>query len=266
MYLIYVDESGNSGSNLSDKQQPIFLLCAMILAEDRWLPLEMDLRAALDKFIPEPRSEKFEVHGVEVRNGRQWMGDKTPAERIAFRDQWMDLAAKHGVKIVYRAIEKVRYKKWITDTFPAGVVINPHVAAFALVSRVVDDYLKSLPKSPLGIFISDENKEIVGDVEKLIRLFRVEAGALRMGQIVEKGFFIQSHKSLLIQLCDLFAICLRKHEEAKTGGRIHGIDESGIARALKLVHRGDESMVDVLAWLIRAEHGAKKERPAVKPR
>jgi hypothetical protein len=40
MYLIYLDESGNSGNNLNDAQQPIFVLCAMIVPVDQWLRLE----------------------------------------------------------------------------------------------------------------------------------------------------------------------------------------------------------------------------------
>jgi len=33
MNLVYIDESGNTGLNLKDPQQPVFLLAAMILPE-----------------------------------------------------------------------------------------------------------------------------------------------------------------------------------------------------------------------------------------
>ena len=52
-----------------------------------------------------------------------------------------------------------------------------------------------LPGKPLGMFISDENKEIVRDVEKSIKVLRGMEGTLRLSQIVEKGFFIDSAKS-----------------------------------------------------------------------
>lgn len=48
MHLVYIDESGNSGSNLNDPQQPIFVLCAMIVSEDRWQSLEASLQKVLD--------------------------------------------------------------------------------------------------------------------------------------------------------------------------------------------------------------------------
>lgn len=42
MKLIYTDESGNTGLNLKDKQQPIFLLVCIIIDENQWFDLEDD--------------------------------------------------------------------------------------------------------------------------------------------------------------------------------------------------------------------------------
>ena len=43
MYLVYLDESGNTGLNFNDPQQPVFLLCALIVEEQCWQQLEKDL-------------------------------------------------------------------------------------------------------------------------------------------------------------------------------------------------------------------------------
>lgn len=259
MYLIYLDESGNSGNNLNDSEQPCFVLCAMIVAEAKWLSLERGLQGVVDQFFPAPRPDEFEIHGSEIRTGRGCFHGKSVTDRIAFRDAWMEVAAKHDVKIIYRAIDKKKYQKWLHATFGAGVSINSHVVAFALVSRVVDDYLRSLPGSPLGMFISDDNKEIVADVEKSIRVLRGVAGTLRLGQIVEKGFFIDSSHSLPLQLCDLFALSLRKHEECNAGMSAKSVDESGIKRTKALVHRGNEAYRDVIAWLTQQHVERNKE-------
>jgi hypothetical protein len=165
---------------------------------------------------------------------------------------------KHELKIIYRAIAKKRFERWMHGTFGTGISINPHVAAFALVARVVNDWLKSLPGSPLGIFISDENKEIVRDVEKSIKVLRGIEGSLKLGQVIEKGFFIDSSKSVILQLCDLCAFTLRKKEEAKTGFRDNPLHKSGIALLEPLIHYGDEALWDVLDWFTAEE---KKKRP-----
>lgn len=259
MYLIYLDESGQTGTNLRDTVQPIFVLGALVVPETCWLALERDLQAAVVKSFPAPRPPDFEIHATEISNPRKsYIKQFSITHRLAFRDDWFRLAHRHDLKLVYRAITKKRFADWSYNTFGSGVAINPHVAAFPLVARVVDDLLKSLPGSPLGIFISDENREVVGDVEKAIRFFRGTEGDLKLGQIVEKGFFIESETSLVLQLCDLCVYTARRREEKKLGVPVKPIDESGIPLIEPLIHVGDERLRDVNVWL---EQEQKKGRP-----
>ena len=256
MYLVYFDESGNTGNNLNDSQQPIFVLCALTVPETKWVEVERDLLSHIETLIPAPRPSDFEVHAVDLFCGRGWFEDISLSDRLAFRDAWFSVAKKHDLKIIYRAIEKKRFERWMHSTFGAGIAINPHVAAFPLVARVVDDWLTSLPNSPLGIFIADENKEVVRDLEKSLKVLRGLEGTLKLSRIIEKGFFIDSYKSVVLQLCDLCAYTLRKKGEADAGFRDNPIHHDGIALLEPQIHRGDESLRDVLAWL-SAE--AKKE-------
>jgi len=166
MHLIYFDESGQTGNNLNDASQPIFVLAALVVPESAWLPVEKDLLAAVEKYFPPPRPGRFEIHATALRNGEGYFRQFPVAHRLAFRDECLQIARKNRLKLIYRAIAKRRFQQWVQATFGAGVLINPHVFAFPLVARVVDEYLKSLPAAPLGIFIADENREIIGDVEK----------------------------------------------------------------------------------------------------
>ncbi len=259
MHLIYLDESGQTGANLKDTAQPVFVLGALVVPENIWLALEKDLQAAVENRFPQPRPPDFEIHATEISNPRSGYFKQFPiAHRLAFRDEWFRVAHKHSLKFIYRAIAKKRFMEWSQFSFGAGVFINPHVAAFPLVARVVDDYLKSLPGSPLGIFISDENREVVGDVEKAIRILRGAEGVIKLGQIGEKGFFIESEKSLVLQLCDLCVYTARKREEKKNGLTVKPIDDSGIPLLEPLIHTGDECFRDVNAWLTAEQ---KKGRP-----
>ncbi len=150
------------------------------------------------------------------------------------------------------------------------MAINPHVAAFPLAARGVDDYLKSLPDSPLGIFISDENKEVVRDVEKTIRILRGAGGVLKLGQIVETGFIIESQKSAILQLSDLCVYAARRKEEKRIGLTIKAIDEGGLPLIDPLIHVGDERFQDIIAWLTEeqkkgATRGFRHEAEKVEP-
>lgn len=250
MHLVYMDESGNTGNHLKDPQQPVFVLAALIVPETCWQRLESDLEESLAVHLPNLLPENVEMHGSDLRGGRGTFKGISLATRIALRDEWLTIAQKHQLRVVYRAIEKSRFEKWMHETFGTGVQMNPHVAAFALVARVVDEYLAKLPGKVLGMFISDENKEIVHDIEKSIRVLRGITGPLRLGQIVEKGFFIDSKKSRVLQLCDLCALSLRKREEEeKIGMKLKGFDVNGAELVEHLIYRGNESWTDVLTWL-----------------
>jgi hypothetical protein len=259
MYLIYLDESGNSGGNLADPRQPIFVLAALIVPERNWQALEAALAQTVETFWPQPRPDSFEIHASELINPKtERFRRASPDQRLAFMREWLLLAARHEVKLVFRAIVKRRYVRWLHQVFGSGIIVNPHVAALSLVAQVVNSHLRHLPGSPLGIFISDENHQVARDVDKFIRLLRGTAGPLRLTQIIEKGFFVESHKSLVLQLCDLCAYTIRRHEEIRDGGNAKPVDGELWKLVEPLITVGDERFRDVMGWL---ESQQKKERP-----
>ncbi len=260
MQLVYLDESGNSGNNLHDLQQPVFVLCALIIDEESWLRLEAELQEMVEKFFPPPRPADFEIHATSLRNGQGFFRGLAVQKRMEFRDAWFQLAKKYSLKVICRAIEKRRYHKWLHETFGAGVAINPHLVALPLVARVVDEYLAALPGNPHGIFISDEDRATMGDVEKAILLLRGTAGVLKLRRIIEKGFFADSRLSLPLQLCDLCAYYARKLEESRLGIRTNPLDVGGMKSLEPLIHRGDEKLQDTLAWVVALQKkGAARE-------
>ncbi len=263
MHLIYFDETGNTGNDLDQPDQPIFVLGALVVPETAWSALEADLLAAIARHVPAPIPVDLEIKGSELHNPRGFFRSLPIVVRLALRDDWLNIAGGHGLRLIYRAIPKRRYKAWLLATFGGGVAINPHVAAFPLVARVVDDYLRQLPGAPLGIFIFDENRDVVTDIEKSLRVLRSTDGTLRLDRIIEKGFFIDSRSSLPIQLCDLCIYAGRRKEEVKAGLKVKPLDQTCIPLFDRLVHRGDEKLTDVLAWLATQQ---KKERPGDTPR
>jgi hypothetical protein len=247
MHLVYFDESGNSGNNLNDSEQPIFVLGALIVPEECWQTLEGNLETSLASHFPDIAGAGEEIHSGDLRASRGVFKGVPVVKRVALRDSWLKIAQDHSLKFVYRSIEKKRYQKWMHNVFGVGVAVNPHIAAFPLVALVVNEHLAK--QQALGVFISDENKEIVRDVEKSIRQLRLSAGPLRLSQIVEKGFFIDSSKSRILQLSDLCVLHARKKEEVRAGMPPKPFDEEGIKLIDPLIHRGNEQLRDVLAWL-----------------
>ena len=90
-------------------------------------------------------------------------------------------------------------------------------------------------------------------------MLRGTPGILRLGQIVEKGFFIDSSHSLPLQLCDLFALSLRKGDEVRLGLPPKSVDASGIQKAQALASIANGGFADVIAWLTQQQNERKKE-------
>ncbi len=247
MHLVYFNESGNSGNDLDNQQQPILVVGALIVPETCWLSLEADLEAAVAQNLPSLAATQQEIHGSDLRNGGGACRGVPVSQRLALRDPWLTLAQRHELRFVYRSIEKKRYKAWPLDTLGAGVAIHPQIAAFALVALVVNEYLAT--QNALGILIVDENKDVGRDVEKSIRQLRLADGPLRLSRVVEKGFFIDSTKSRVLPLCDLCSLHSRKLEEGKIGRAEKSIDAEGIKLTRPLIHQGNEQIMGVLDWL-----------------
>ncbi len=248
MHLIYIDESGNTGRNLSDPDQPVFVLGALVVGESSWQPIEAELEGAIRKHGPNAGGE-YEIHGGDLRQGTGPFKGVPVNNRLALRDAWLEIAASHQLQFIYRAIVKKRYERWMLSAFGAGVSVNPHLAAFPLIAQVANNLLRDLGPDLLGIFISDDNREVVGDIERFQKLLRLTPGALHLDRIIEKGFFIDSSKSRLLQLCDLCTLQARKLEERKIGMPPKSIDDRGIDLIQPLVHRGQESLPGVIQWL-----------------
>jgi hypothetical protein len=134
MHLVYFDESGNSGAGLADTAQPVFVLCALLVPEAQWMALERDLQSVVEAAFQSPRPDDFEIHANELANPRGFFRAFPIAHRLKFRDSLFEVARQHSLRVIYRAIEKKRFQKWVASSLGAGVSLNPHIAAFPLVS------------------------------------------------------------------------------------------------------------------------------------
>lgn len=256
-FLIYFDESGNTGLDFSDPAQPVFLLGALLCPAEDWPQIDAALRLELTRYFPNADWTDFEIHAHKLLSGTKPFRAYGQAHCLAFQRSWFQVATRFKLDFFYRSIEKRRFSQWLTRTYGTGVHINPHAMAFPLVALVVNDFLGQHPAQPLGMFISDENQELTDDLEKSVRLLRGGSGRLKLDNIIEKCFFVDSQKSLLLQLCDLCAYSARKREEAALGLKLRDHHREGVELIRPLIRKGDESLAEVIEWMTQQ----MKKRP-----
>jgi hypothetical protein len=71
VHLIYCDESGNIGTNLTDPEQPVFVLGALVVPEEDWRTVEKAIDEIVEHHFPAKDFPKVELHGAELNNPRK---------------------------------------------------------------------------------------------------------------------------------------------------------------------------------------------------
>ncbi len=221
MILVYVDESGDTGLNLSDPQQPVFVLGAILIAQEQWKSIEKQFRKIMTASLPGYEEEEFELHTMDLVARKGPFKNLELKETIGLRDNLINLIKKNKIPVFYRKIEKKRYAEFCEQSYGSGIKINPYIMAFPFISLKVDDWLSE--NKELGIFIFDDSKSHL-DIEKSLKTLRLtEDLHMKLDNIIEKGFFIESKKSYAVQLVDLVLYYIRKMEEAKLGKNVSSI-------------------------------------------
>jgi hypothetical protein len=251
MNLVYIDESGNTGLNLKDPQQPVFLLAAMILPESKWFSLEKLFLDIARRYFGDPLPVPFEIQAKDLKNRRGVFEKLTFEQQLSFRDEVLELLVDNEIVVIYRRIIKRKFAMFCDEHYGPGIKVNPYIMALPFVCVEVDHYLRQSGSGQLGMFIFDKQKEALDDAERSLRTLRLDSTSiLKTSNIIEKGFFIDSSKSFALQLVDVAAYYIRKYEEDKLGLRVSDIDKQTFNKVKKLVSTGVGSrVVDILEWV-----------------
>ena len=251
MNLVYIDESGNTGLNLKDPQQPVFLMAAMVLPESKWFSLEKHFFDISNEYFGNPLPSPFEIQAKDLKSNSGIFRKLDFPQQLSFRDRMLQMLLDNEIKVIYRRIIKSKFADFCDQHYGPGIKVNPYIMALPFVCTEVDHYLRQADDDQLGMLIFDEQKETLDDAERSLRTLRLDSSSiLKTTNIVEKGFFIDSSKSFALQLIDLAAYYIRKYEENKLGLRVSEVDKQTFDKIRQLVSTGvGSSVVDILEWV-----------------
>jgi hypothetical protein len=125
MNLVYIDESGNTGLNLKDAQQPIFVLAGMVVPEPKWFLIERDFLAKVREYWPGTAPYSIEISAKNLKNRRGAFREKSLEEQLSFRDEILDLLIRNDISIIYRRIIKEKFRVFCEEKYGAGYKSRP---------------------------------------------------------------------------------------------------------------------------------------------
>ena len=141
MHLFYVDESGNTGSQLDSVDQPIHWLVALGLTPTGVRSVEDGMSSIAQRYFPARSWQPdFEFHGSGLFSGREDFRDLSPTQRVSLYDELLRLVPEHDVKIFVRGINKLGHRDRAAEKGYAPD--HPHRLAFMYLVERLDEWLE----------------------------------------------------------------------------------------------------------------------------
>lgn len=203
MYLMYADESGNTGTDYDDKNQPVFVLAGVIVKDTDWHKINDTFEKEKLKIYPEFKD--YEIHASELFNTpkRSVFNKYTWQENLEALEKIMDIIVTLNITFSFTCINKMRFKKHLNNQFGTNIKVDPYLYAFAL---MYDSFNGSLKDNNLGIIFTDEINNISSNLELLYPKL-----AINHRNIIEKSLYLDSKKNNFIQIADICALYVNKY-------------------------------------------------------
>lgn len=208
MWLGYMDESGNTGSNLRDPDQPIHWMVTVGVPEDQVRALSLALDGVVTTVGGAP--SEAELHGSDLFGGDgDWKG-VSPDVRVNVYEQSLALLAAHDCFVAHATIDKQRLSG------SSSLATSPHVMAFQFLTEKLDTFVQSCddPLRKRIMLIADETDEHgTFQADLISQMQRQQAGVGRgriLHNIVDTVHFVDSKKNRGVQLADLTAYAMNR--------------------------------------------------------
>lgn len=219
MHFFYLDESGDTGANLNDQHQPIFVLAGLSVADKKWNNTQERLDQIITNYFNGTVPQGFELHSVQLLspNGEGPFAGHVIERRLQLVRDLLGLIENLGHHIHYFATEKRILREAHCEYQTIYDVQTPYLTAFDYLITYMNWHVKEkLGQSARGMIVMDEKEEHHESVEAIIHNRRFEVpNNQKVKWVVEFSYPIDSRKNPMIQLSDLIALCIKRFLEIK---------------------------------------------------
>jgi len=222
MHFFYLDETGCTGPNLRDPDQPIFVIGGISVSDERWRKTTDAIEAVVSKFFNGRIPSNFELHAHELvsRSGR--FRGRTQDECNAFAHELLDTVVKLRHRIHFVAVDKAKLAEHAKGKEHKIIDCRaPYLLGFNYLVTAIERYVRDkLGKSARAMIILDKKDLYQLDIDNLTRYRRYEVpAARRLTRIVEFSYPVDSMRHPLVQLSDLIIYLTKKFLECDNGYR-----------------------------------------------
>lgn len=177
MHFFYLDESGDTGTNLQEGQQPIFVLAGLSVADEKWNNTKEHLDQIISGYFNGNIPQRFEVHSNELLspNGEGPFAGHPTENRLQLVRHLLGLIDELDHHIHFFALEKkslVNAECGFETVYDSN---HPYLLSFDYLTTYMNWHVKkNLGQSARGMIMIDEKKEHHSNIESIIHNRRFE--------------------------------------------------------------------------------------------
>ena len=215
MYLMYADESGSTGTDYDNKQQPIFVLAGILVEEQKWH--EINNYFNKEKIKIWNLFETNEIHTADIFSPRRksifrqdnWSKNLEVLEKI------VNLISKLDLSIMFIAIDKKDFKRSVNAIFKNTLKVDPYIYSFGMLYDNVSEKLYRCHNK--GIIFLDDIITIPSQLHNIYPILSKNNCTM-----IEEAIFVKSNCSNFIQIADVCAFYIEKYFSLQKGYKDYG--------------------------------------------
>lgn len=210
MYLMYADESGNTGTDYDNKEQPIFVLAGILVDNKKW--------HGINNYFNEQKVKIWnlfdtnEIHTSEIFSPRRksifrqnnWLKNLEVLEKL------VDLILQLDICAMFIAIDKKDFKRSVNAIFKNTLKVDPYIYSFGMLYDNVSEKLYRVDSK--GIIFLDDILTIPSQLHNIYPILSKNNCTM-----IEEAIFVKSNCSNFIQIADVFAFYIEKYFSLEKG-------------------------------------------------
>ena len=212
MYLMYADESGNTGTDYDNKDQPMFVLGSVSLEHTNWHKINDCFNERKIEIFKEFKNVEIHTNEIFSPPRKSIFHIKDWHENFKILDNLVDLIMKLDVEFNFIAIDKKNFKLDLQQRYGKFVKIDPYIFGFTTLYNYFSDKLER--NNDKGIIFLDE----IIDIPQALNKIYPELSANKKS-IIEQALFLKSKDTNFIQIADIFTFYVCQYLNIVNGNK-----------------------------------------------
>lgn len=237
MWFTYMDESGNTGMRLDDPMQPVHLIAAVLVPEEKVTELHEKIAAVGKAFFGGHCNQPdFELHAAEMFRGEGCFRHYAPDVRVKAFEAVLSLIGELGLRVIIRGVHKPGLKTRYPNPY------HPHDISLKYVIEEVELFAKSQEQAGeqrcLVLLIADNNEDREEAALRNLRQFQTFGtgwgwAPVDVDHIVDTIHFVDSQSNPAMQLADLVAFVANRNLRVN----LRALPDTRASQAVMKMHR-----------------------------